>query len=142
VKPLSTTDNYYLGLAYFYTNQNIQSDSCFAQILTLTPNYAVDGCIVPAMQFKMDPESKQALAFPFYKSYITYANEDIVKKGLTEGYKKGLNEAYRYVAIYHVQTDSLALAKEEFMKAIEMDTTDNLSIQYLDLVKEQIKGGK
>jgi len=91
---------------------------------------------------KMDPETKLAQALPFYKSYIIYANEDIVKKGLTEGYRKGLNEAYRYVAIYHVQTDSLALAKDEFTKAIEMDTTDSLSIQYLDLVKDQMKGGK
>jgi len=142
VKPLSTTDNYYLGMAYYFTNQNLQSDSCFAKILELTPNYAVGWLMRARNAVKMDPETKLAQALPFYKSYIIYANEDIVKKGLTEGYRKGLNEAYRYVAIYHVQTDSLALAKDEFTKAIEMDTTDSLSIQYLDLVKDQMKGGK
>jgi tetratricopeptide (TPR) repeat protein len=142
VKPLSTIDNYYLGMAYFYTDQNLKSDSCFIQILTLTPNYAAGWLMRARNAEALDPEGKEALAFPFYKNYITFANEEVGKKGLTEGYKKGLNQAYRYVAIYHVQTDSLALARDEFMKAIEMDTTDSISKEYLDIVKEQMKGGK
>ncbi len=141
VKDLNLTDNYYLGLAYYYTDQNLASDSCFAQVLVITPNYAVGWLMRARIANRLDPDASQHLAYPFYQSYITNATEDIKNKGNTDAYRSGLNEAYYYMGTFHVHTDSLALAREDFQKAVEMDSTDVTSQHNLEILNEQMKGG-
>ena len=142
IKPLSVTDTYMLGVCYYLTDQDLSADSCFAIYLTAVPTFAqawMYRAKIADSQDTTDP--KLYLAKPYYEKYISLA---IADEANIAKYKRGLNDAYMYMGVYHALTDSLDLAMEEFKKVLEIDSTNDVAKQYIEVIKAQgkPKGGR
>lgn len=131
-KPLSVADNYYLGLSYFYMDQNVKSDSVFIKVLEVTPDYAPGWMMRARVGNRMDTaETKLFLAKEPYENYIKYASGDPVKN------KKNLMEAYKYLGWYYVQKEDNVMAKQYYDKALELDPADKETMEIIAILKGQ-----
>jgi len=137
VKPLSVTDNYYLAVSYYLSDKDLKADSCFAIYLEAVPTFAQGWLYRAKIAISQDTtDPVQYLAKPYYTQYILYAKEDMDKN------KKGLNDAYMYMGVYHAQTDSLDLAMDDFKKVLEIDSTNEDALHFIEILKEHGKGGR
>jgi tetratricopeptide (TPR) repeat protein len=131
-KPLSVADDYYLGLAYYYADKNIEADSAFARVLQITPDYANGHLMRARIGSALDTaEVKLYLAKEHYENYAKYAEVDKEKN------KKNLLEAYNYLAYYWVQQDDLEKAKLYYEMILALDPADANAIEALKLLKSQ-----
>lgn len=131
-KPLSVADNYYLGLAYYYTDQDLKADSVFTRVLEVTPDYAPGWMMRARIGNRLDTaETKLYLSKVPYENYITYASVDPEKN------MKNLKESYKYLAYYWVQQEDYAVAKTYYEKIIELDPADEDAIDNLKLLNER-----
>jgi len=129
-KPLNAADNYYLGLAQFYTDKNLEADSSFARVLEASPDYAPGWLMRARIANRLDPESTGFLARPYYEKYIEYGYSD------PERNKKNLIESHKFMAYYYVQNDSTDMALEQYEKILLLDPTDQKSIEDIKLLKQ------
>jgi tetratricopeptide (TPR) repeat protein len=131
-KPLSVADNYYLGLAYYYNDEDLKADSVFVKVLEVTPDYAPGWMMRARIGNRLDStDTKLYLPMVPYENYIKYASVDKEKN------KKNLLEAYKYLAWYWVQNDDNAKAKSYFEEILLLDPTNQEAIDNLKLLKEQ-----
>ena len=131
-KPLSVADNYYLGLAYYYNDEDLKADSVFVKVLDVTPDYAPGWMMRARIGNRLDTaEAKLYLPMVPYENYIKYASVDKEKN------KKNLIEANKYLAWYWVQHDDNVKAKAYFEEIILLDPTNQDAIDNLKLLKEQ-----
>ncbi|HLP52373.1 MAG TPA: tetratricopeptide repeat protein [Chitinophagales bacterium] len=123
---LASLDVYYLGRAYFSANDSLRADSTFAEFITRNPT-SPDGYYWRAWtntKFQIqNPETFPGL--PYYQKYIEIASADPAK------YKRNLVEAYNYVGFYHWSKKETDQAKASFMKALEVDPTDEMASEQL-----------
>lgn len=131
-KPLSVADNYYLGLAYYYNDEDLKADSVFVKVLEVTPDYAPGWMMRARIGNRLDTaEAKLYLPMVPYENYVKYASVDKEKN------KKNLIEAYKYLAWYWVQHDDNVKAKAYFEEILLLDPTNQDAIDNLKLLKEQ-----
>ncbi len=131
-KPLSVADNYYLGLSYFYLDENVKSDSVFIKVLEVTPDYAPGWMMRARVGNRLDTaETKLYLPKVPYENYIKYAAADPVKN------KRNLMEAYKYLGWYYVQKEDNVMAKEYYDKALELDPADKETMDIIAILKGQ-----
>lgn len=131
-KPLSVADNYYLGLSYFYLDENVKSDSVFIKVLEVTPDYAPGWMMRARVGNRLDTaEMKLYLPKVPYENYIKYAAADPVKN------KRNLMEAYKYLGWYYVQKEDNVMAKEYYDKALELDPADKETMDIIAILKGQ-----
>ncbi len=130
-KALSNTEEYYLGLSYYYSKQNEQADSSFTRVLTVTPNYAQGWLMRARIANRIDSTNTQFLAKPFYEKFIEFAVADPVKN------KKNLIESYNYMAFYAVQHDQNDVAKEYYDKILVLDPDNSTALDNLKVLKGQ-----
>jgi tetratricopeptide (TPR) repeat protein len=134
IKPLNVTDNYYLGLAYYYLDLNIQSDSVFTKVLEVTPEHATSWLMKARIGNRLDTaEVKQFIPKEAYENYIKYGSAD------PERNKRNLIESYKYMAYYWIQQEEKGnvTAKGYYEKVLELDPTDQESIDNLKLLNAQ-----
>lgn len=130
-KPLSNADEYFYGLSYYRIDKYAEADSAFARVLAITPDFASAWYWRAQVGNRLDPEQKEWLAKPFYESYIPLAESDKEKN------KKGLAEAYNYMASYAVQHDDNELAMKFFENTIAIDSTNTFATESLKILKGQ-----
>ncbi|MBK9103692.1 MAG: tetratricopeptide repeat protein [Saprospiraceae bacterium] len=131
-KPLSVADNYYLGLAYYYNDEDLKADSVFVKVLEVTPDYAPGWMMRARIGNRLDTaEAKLYLPMVPYENYVKYASVDKEKN------KKNLIEANKYLAWYWVQHDDNVKAKAYFEEILLLDPTNQDAIDNLKLLKEQ-----
>ena len=131
-KPLSVTDNYYLGQSYYLFDKNEQADSTFVKVLEVTPEYATAHLMRARVANRMDTsEVKLFLSKEHYENYAKYASIDKVKN------KNNLLEAYNQLAWYWVQHDDNEKAKLYYELILELDPADANAIEALKLIKNQ-----
>lgn len=131
-KPLSVADNYYLGLAYYYNDEDLKADSVFVKVLEVTPDYAPGWMMRARIGNRLDTaEAKLYLPMVPYENYVKYASGDKEKN------KKNLLESYKYLAWYWVQNDDNAKAKSYFEEILLLDPANQEAIDNLKLLKEQ-----
>jgi tetratricopeptide (TPR) repeat protein len=131
LKPLSNADEYSMGLAYYFSDKNLEADSSFARVMAATPEWAPVWIMRARVAVELDPENKEYLAKPYYEGYIPLGEVDKVKN------KKTLTEAYNYMAIYNVQHDDNKLALELFEKTLAIDSTNAVALESIKLLKGQ-----
>ena len=97
IKSITNADEYWLGMSYFKTDQNLEADSSFAKVLAATPNFASAWIMRARIANGIDTIGNDTvfLAKPFYEQYITLAEADS-----TKNYKAGRIEAYQYMGVY------------------------------------------
>src|SRR4030095_3542310 len=132
VKPLTNSEEYYKGLSHYYSKQWNQADTSFAKVLAATPDYATGWFWRARINNQLDslPDSKQYAAKPFYEKYIELASVDSLKN------KKGLIEAYHYMAVYWINQEEKGnvTAKEYYQKILELDPADETAIENLKIL--------
>ena len=134
IKPLNVTDNYYLGLCYFYLDENLKSDSVFTEVLKKTPDHATSWMMKARIGNRLDTaETKLFLSRESYENYIIYASSDPAKN------MKNLKESYKYLAYYwiHQEEKGNVTAKSYYEKVLELDPTDQEAIENLKLLNAQ-----
>lgn len=134
IKPLGATDNYYLGLSYYYLEQNLESDSAFTRVLAVTPDHATSWLMKARIGNRLDTaEAKVWLSKEPYEQYIKYASSDPAKN------MKNLKEAYKYMAYYWVYQEEKGnvTAKQYYERVLELDPTDQEAIDNLKLLNGQ-----
>ena len=131
-KPLSVADNYYLGLSYFYIDQNLKADSVFVRVLEVTPDYAPGWMMRARVGNRLDTaEVKTYMPKIPYENYIKYAAADPVKN------KKNLIEAYKYLGWYWIQQEDTDTARGYYEKVLELDPADKETSDNIALLKSQ-----
>ena len=134
VKPLTVAENYYLGLAYYYADQDLKADSVFVKVLEVTPDHANSWLMRARIGNAMDTtETTQYLAKVPYENYIRLAEVDTVKN------KKNLIDAYKYLGVYWVQKGDNTQGMSYFEKVLVLDPTDAETLEYVRILKEQPK---
>lgn len=118
-----------LGLASFYGKQYSKSDSAFAKILELKPDYADGYYWRGAIAAGSDPEFKTTVAKDFWDKYLS------LTEATPEKFKKNLVNTYNYLAQYYIKNDNNAKAKEYFNKAIGLDPENKIAKDFLKQLK-------
>lgn len=123
-------DYYFLGRAFVITGDYINADTIFAQFLVLQPN-SLDGYLQRAKtQVRMEGDTMQGGALPFYLKYIELAEKDVTKN------KKNLVDAYLYPAVYYYSVTKEETKACEFLNKAKMLDPENIYI--IDLEKSII----
>ena len=136
-KPLSVVDSYYLGLAYWYLDKDLQADSTFAKILELTPEYAQGWWMRAKIAERMDTaETTLFLAKEHFENYVKFASAAPEKNATTI---KNLKWAYNYLAYYWIQQEEKdnVTAKMYYEKILELDPADPDAIDKLKLLNQR-----
>jgi tetratricopeptide (TPR) repeat protein len=129
-KPLNVGDNYYLGLSYYYLDQDTLADSVLVKVLEVTPDHAASWLMRARIGNRLDTaEVKLFLSKEPYENYIRLAEVDKEKN------KKNLIEAYKYMAYYWVQKDDNKMAMTFYEKVLVLDPADVESIDNLKILK-------
>ncbi|MCC6816452.1 MAG: tetratricopeptide repeat protein [Saprospiraceae bacterium] len=129
LKPLNSSELYYLGLCQFFDEAYSRADSSFAKLLELTPNYAQGWIYRAKCNANLDPENVNFLAKPYFEKYIEIASADTKQASVV----RNLILSHRYMAYYNVQNNNNELAKMHYSKILELDPTnleasDNLKL--------------
>jgi hypothetical protein len=118
-----------LAFAYYYSDKNLEADSAFARVLTVTPEFLTAWLMRARIAKKLDTDETLFLAKPFYETYINLGKVEPEKN------KNTLLESYYYIAKYYVNVDSLDLAKLQFEQIVLLDSTDTVAMDNLKLLK-------
>jgi len=129
-KPLSM-DYFTLGRAFYNTNQFEKADTIFQKFVELQPKITVSYLWAGRTKANLDPDATGGLAKPAYEKLIELASANAE----TNGNKRDLIEAYKYMGYYHFQKDELALSKSFWQKVIELDPNDTQAIEVLKELK-------
>lgn len=120
-KPLSNVDDYYLALSYYQTEQYELSDSAFARVLAVTPDFATAHLYRARIGIALDPETTQYLAYPHYEKYVELAQADPVTN------KRNLLTAYNYLAAYYVHHDDVPKAEALYEEMLKLDPDNEIA---------------
>lgn len=104
-----------LGLASYYGKYFSKSDSAFAKILELKPDYADGYYWRGAAAAGNDPEFKTTAAKDFWEKYLS------LTEATPEKFKKNLVNTYNNLGVYYIKTDNNAKAKEYYNKTLAID---------------------
>lgn len=130
IKPLTITQDFYLGQSYYVTKQYEGADSSFVRILELSPTYAVGYQMRARIADKIDStDNKLYLAKPHWDKYLEIAEPEQAKN------IKGIIEAYEYLGVYYGQTNDLTRAKEIFQKLAAIDPGNETATYNLAILK-------
>ncbi len=131
-KPLTNTEEYYLGLSYYYIDSLVLADSSFARVLRTTPNY-IQGYVKRAqIATKLDStETTQYLALPYYLKMAEVGELDADKN------KKYLIDAYLWLAVYHIQKGNQEDALANYNKVLALDPENSKANEDIKIIKGQ-----
>ncbi|HMU69563.1 MAG TPA: tetratricopeptide repeat protein [Chitinophagales bacterium] len=117
-------DYYFLGRAYYQTNDYVNADTIYAQFIALQPN-SPDGFLQRAKtKVRLDGIDERGTALPLYLRYIELAEKDIEKN------KKNLIDAYLYCFSYYDLMKQTADACTNFNKAKTLDPNNEYVKQF------------
>lgn len=137
-KPLSITDNYYLGLAYYYEDEDVKADSVFIKILEASPEYAQGWMMRAKIGLQLDiadsTEVKQYRSMIPYEKYIEFSAEN---PDNDPRITKNLIEAYDYLGVYWVQHEDNKKAIEYYQKILALDPENERAMEVIKLIKQQ-----
>ncbi|MCU0442324.1 MAG: tetratricopeptide repeat protein [Bacteroidia bacterium] len=118
-----------LGLAAYYGKQYPKSDSAFAKILELKPDYADGYYWRGAIAAGSDPEFKTPIAKDYWEKYLT------LTEATPDKFKKNLITTYNNLGVYYIKNDNNAKAKEYYNKALGLDPENKTAKDMLKQIK-------
>ncbi|MDQ3143050.1 MAG: tetratricopeptide repeat protein [Bacteroidota bacterium] len=127
---ISNTDQYFMGLALYYTDHYHAADSSFAKVLELTPNFPNGWLFRARVANAIDSNQVQFLAKPFYEKFVELASIDPTKN------KNQLIESYLYLGYYQVQQNDNRGAKSTFELVTALDPTNKTAVEYLAILNK------
>lgn len=119
-KGVDANDHYFLGRSYYSNKQFEKADSSFIQLTTMQPNLATGYLWRAKANVQMDPDSKKALAKPFYELFLEKLKPEELSKN-----KDNVILAYDYLGSYYMFQKDYANAKCTYVKLKEFDPNNN-----------------
>ncbi|MDR0872571.1 MAG: tetratricopeptide repeat protein [Prevotellaceae bacterium] len=138
-----TNDYFLLGQCYYYAAVADaaaadtkalylkEADSTFALVVEKMPTYHFGNFWRARVQSQLDPESKKALAKPYYE-----AAAEILGKETPTKYPNDLIECYRYLSSYYANVSDLKNTKLYLNKILEVDPKDAIATKALRDLKK------
>lgn len=125
----SAPDYYYIGRAYWYDSLYNASDSAFSRLIELQPKMSTAYYWGGRAKSRLDPESENGLAKPFYEKVIEIgeATPEKSKNLLNE-----MKEAYKYLGYYYFIKADFARSKPNWEKVQAIDPADTQAIEALN----------
>ncbi len=124
---LGSIELYYLGRTYYNAMDSVMADTTFGEFIARNPT-SPDGYYWRGKtngRFQLQ-KAENFGAFPYYQKYIEVTGGDGVK------FKNNLPEAYVYVGIYYFEKlKDKDQAKANFLKALEIDPSNELAALYI-----------
>lgn len=137
-EPLSIVDNYYLGLAYYYQDEDLKADSVFIKILEASPEYAQGWMMRAKIGNQLDKadtsEVKQYRSKIPYEKYIEFSEENPEND---PSIQRNLIESYNYLAFYWVQQEDYDKALEYYNKILALDPENETALEYSKIIKQR-----
>ncbi|MEI8201750.1 MAG: tetratricopeptide repeat protein [Bacteroidota bacterium] len=126
------TDFYSLGKAYYSVPDYVKADTTFGILISKKPDFMQAYLWRAYTNTNLDPDNKNALAKPWFESYINLAVADSVKN------QKDLIQAYSYLAAYYLlQAKDYCKAKFYSDKIIVFDAKNERALTILKEVKNK-----
>ncbi len=135
---LTIVDNYYLGLAYYYSDKNEQADSMFIKVLEINPEYAQGWWMRAKIGIQLDlvdsTDVDQFRSKVPYEKYIELSSENPEQD---TNIQKNLITAYDYLGVYWAQQEDFEKAIEYFNAILALDPEHERSIEFIEILKRQ-----
>ena len=132
----SSQDLYFIGRAYYFTENYAKADSSFIKLATAQPKLIVGEWWLARSKAAQDPESEKGLAKPYYEKLIEKATAGDVTKAKVE-----LTEAYSYLGYYHYLKGDLKTSKPYWEKVLAIDPANEKAKTAVKSINELIKRG-
>jgi tetratricopeptide (TPR) repeat protein len=127
--PLSQ-DLYYMGSAYYFSDQYVDADSAFTQLAEKQPTMTVGYLWAAKSRVQYDSTGELGVAVPMYEKYIEKAIENPEKN------KKDLIDAYDYLGQYALhKKDDVAEATKYFQKILELDPNNQRAKDFMNAIQ-------
>ena len=134
-KPLSIVDNYWLGLAHYYLDEDLKADSVFTVITNESPDYA-QGWMMRA-KIGRAIEKADTTGVDTFRAKMPYEKYIELNPEVTEKNMKLLIEAYQYLGVYWVQHEDNDKGLEYFNKIVAIDPENETALEYIEILKQQ-----
>jgi tetratricopeptide (TPR) repeat protein len=133
---LPSMDQYYLGMAYFLTDQYMEADTAFTKLSEMQPAAVYGHLWTAKSRANIDSTGAQGLAVAPYNKFIEIATQNADKNKSKN--KKDLIEAYYYLGGYELKIKkNVVAAKKYFEKVLELDPKNAEIREFMDILKEQ-----
>lgn len=126
---VTAADYYLLGLNSYFSARYTKSDSAFARVNELKPDYADAYYWRGNCNAAMDPDYKDTLARYNYERYISLTESQ------PEKYKKNLIVSYEFLGSFAIQKDDTKAAKLYFNKIVAIDPQNTRAKDILKQLK-------
>lgn len=137
-KPLSITDNYYLGLAYYYADEDLKADSVFIKILEASPDYAQGWMMRAKIGKQLDRvDSSEVKVFYSKIPFEKYIELSAANPDNDTTIQKNLIEAYEYLAQYWIHQEEYDKALEYYEKILVLDAEHERALENSKIIKQQ-----
>lgn len=128
-KGVITADWLNLGLAHYQTGAFGKADTAYAKAAALQPDAAIVYLKRAQANSRMDPDSKNGLAKPFYETYISKIKPEEVEKN-----KRQLAESYVYLGSYYLLVaKDYVLSKAAYSKILTFDADNTKAKEAMEL---------
>jgi len=122
------------GKAYYFGKRYLSSDSIFAKLGELSPDWPISYLFRARNMLFIDSlDTARSKAFPFYQMYVSKAYNDSVT------YKKDLTEAYQYLGNYNAFNRSYGSSLYYFGKVLVNDPNNSEVNETVKEIKAQYK---
>jgi tetratricopeptide (TPR) repeat protein len=111
----STQDLYYMGVYYYQAKDYKNTDTAFARLIHLVPDYATSYLFRARANLALDPSADKTQAKTWYEQFIPKA------QGNPQQNKDGLIEAYSFLGYYYYKQKQYDQAKEYYNKTLALD---------------------
>lgn len=127
----NVNDYYFLGLAQYNSKQYQAADSSFSMITQSNPDLPIGYLWRARANSQLD--STQALAKPYYETYIQKVGNDTLKN------KAGLIEAYSQLGYYYLLKKDKENASMYYRKILNLDPDNTNAKAYFESLKPRAK---
>lgn len=146
IKPLGNQELYFRGLSEYFIKDYPAADSSFVKVLEITPEYSTAWLYrVRIAEAQDTAEQKLYLAKPFWDEYIKFGTADLDKAKDDAAKSKiitNLVNGYNYLTVYYAKQDDIPNAKLQNEKALTLDPTNAVALEYKGIFDSQGKGGR
>jgi tetratricopeptide (TPR) repeat protein len=130
IKPLSTTEFSYLGLAQFNHKDYAGAEATFTKLVEKSPTYSFGWYYRAYSLHQTDPNQEVYPAIGHYQKFLEVAKAD------PNPNKTHMLNAYKYIGYGLVKNNDNAGAKAAFEQVVALDPTNADAVKYVEILSK------
>jgi tetratricopeptide (TPR) repeat protein len=135
-KTPTAVDYFYVGRAYYFAQENVKSDTAFAQLLRVKADFSTAWLYRGRNNSAIDLQDgkNDGMAKPYYEKFVEVTLADPKFDQKKSG--KDLIESYKYLGDYYFSVaNDKETSKTYFLKVLEIDPNDKLAKDVVSQLK-------